>query len=98
MKYLLTFAPETPSPFTQLSADALAAGKAKLAAAMQDGSVDVAYHKIGGGGFMVVNSSSHDALAKILRGYNLTDVEVTPLLDTQDVLTGYQQARAKLEA
>lgn len=98
MKYLISFAGAVPSPYSTLTVDQLAAGQAKLATALKDGSVDCAYSKVGGGGFMVVNSSSHEALTRILRGYHLTDVEVTPLIATMDLLGGYAEARQKIDA
>jgi len=98
MKYLLSFAGAVPSPFATLPADQLAAAQAKLVTALKDGSLDCAYSKLGGGGFMVVNSSSHEALTKIIRGYHLTDIEVTPLIETADLLGGYEEARKKLDA
>src|SRR3954451_16052064 len=93
MKYLLEF-PGGPSPLAnEAPADQLLAAKRKLEAALSDGSIDAAYTKVGGGGLMVVNSSSHQALARVLRTYNVTDANVTPLLSTVDVIAAYHEAK-----
>jgi len=94
VKYLLEFAPERKGPFESASLDVLKSATDKLRGALKDGSIDVAYTKVGGGALMVVNSSSHEALGRILRNYGATDVVVTPLLDTVKVMEAYHEERA----
>jgi hypothetical protein len=89
VKYLLTFPAGYPSPVQSLTAEQLSEGLGKLDAGIKDGSVDVAYTKVGGGAIMVVNSPSHEALTRILRGHHVSHVEVTPLVGMRDVIQGY---------
>jgi hypothetical protein len=93
MKYLIEFK-GGPSPMMNATTDQLAYAKDKLQTALSDGSIDFAFTKVGGGAVMVVNSSSHEALTRILRSYNVTDAQVTPLVPTVDVIEGYHQAKA----
>ena len=97
MKYLVAFNGEKESPFHHAKAEHLKAAKEKLEAALKDKSLDCCYHKVGGGGFMVVNSSSHESLTRILRKYALTDVDVHPLIDTRDLIDGYVEHKSKAD-
>jgi hypothetical protein len=87
MKYLIEFPPT--NPFAHANPTHLAAGKARLEAALKDGSIDCFYSKVGGGGFLVANSSSHEALRRVLRTNGVVNVQITPVTHMADVIDGY---------
>ena len=89
MKYLLHFAHGRRSPFADAEHEHMRNALMKLNKGFKDGSIDCCYTKVGGGGFVVVNSSNHESLTRMLRLYGITDAEVTPVVDTRDVMEGY---------
>ncbi len=88
MKYLIKSAAHG-SYLENLDADTLKTIKEKLTKALGDGSLDCAYTYTGGGGFVVANSSSHEALNRVLRQMGVKHCSVVPVHETAKVVDAH---------
>jgi hypothetical protein len=89
MKFMLEFPSYHESRLYRAKPEHLREGLRRFQEALQDGSFDAAYTKVGGGGYIIVNSSDTATLTRILRKYLVHDVNVVPILETTQVIQGY---------
>jgi muconolactone delta-isomerase len=84
MKFVVIVTPgDVPMP-PGMIADLLAAQKDWLNARIADGTVEVGYAIVGGGGIGVVNVDSHEEMHELLvssPGFAIANYEVRPLAD-----------------
>jgi hypothetical protein len=92
MKYLIFAKPgDTPIPMEQ-GAALLQAGREFINGKLADGSLDIAYNVIGGGGLGISNAETYEELLSTLLEYPLYPFfkwEITPLLDMNASLDQY---------
>lgn len=88
MKFMLEF-PAKGSPFAASRPEDLREAMRLLGNALEKGTFDCAYSKVGGGGYAVVNSDSIADLRVLLRKLNVHDVNIQPVSATLDVMQGY---------
>ena len=88
MKFMLEF-PAKGSPFASSRPEDLREALRLLGGALEKGTFDCAYSKVGGGGYAVVNVDSIADLRMMLRRLNVNDVDVHPVSATIDVIQGY---------
>ena len=99
MKYLITAKPgTTPIPMEQ-GAVLLQAGLEWLNAKLADGTLDVTFNIIGGGGIGIGNAETHEEILAMLLEYLLYPFfswEITPLLDFEDSAKQYIESYKRM--
>jgi hypothetical protein len=96
MKYLVISKPGD-SLLKDADVDGLEKAKGMLQKGMDSGVIEGAYAFVGGGTAWIVNTDSHETLARGLRKLGLTgahQVDVHPILDAIDVLDAYSKHKA----
>lgn len=88
MKYMLEL-PANGSPWAHMNAAQLKEVHRRLQGAMENGSIDCAYSKVGGGGYVVVNADDHAQLQRTLRMLDAHDLNIIPISALEDVLEEY---------
>jgi hypothetical protein len=88
MKFMLEF-PAKGSPFSNSRPEDLKEAKRLLQGALENGKLDCAYSKVGGGGYAVMNADSIADLRLQLRRLNVHDVNIQPISELVDVIDGY---------
>jgi hypothetical protein len=81
--------PTKGSPWAHLNPAQLKEALNQLKAAIGNGSLDCAYSKTGGGGYIVVNVDDHEQLHRALRMLTIHDANVVPISALTDVIQGY---------
>ena len=69
--------------------ESLIAFKKGIEAAIAKGSMKAAFTKVGGGTIFIVDSPSNGQLTLELRKHQITDAEVTPLVEFTEVLDAH---------
>ncbi|MDX1412703.1 MAG: hypothetical protein R3293_00845 [Candidatus Promineifilaceae bacterium] len=88
MKYMLEI-PANGSPWAHLNEAQLKEVHSRVKGALGNGSIDCAYSKVGGGGYVVVNVDDHAQLQRTLRMLDAHDVNIIPISALEDVLEEY---------
>jgi hypothetical protein len=90
-KYLIML--KSKHVLARLEADHLQKFKDGIQAAMQRGTIEGAYAKVGGGLVLIVDSPSNAQLTVELRKNQITDAEVIPLVSLVDLLDAHIEHR-----
>lgn len=87
MLYMVSL--KAQNKFGSLNVETLTAFKEGMVAAIAKGGIKGAYTKVGGGTLFIIDSPSNGQLTIELRKHQITDAEVTPLVDFLDVLDAH---------